>query len=928
MKRMKCLAGYGFLFIVIAFFLGVSLLSFGGNADISCSIEQDSCSSGTDILHIENDTGGFNNAHAQLPGQSGYDYHLCCGATGTTINTSCGVAFLELSAQTNAHVQDPNNDSITPDYSFDACMGNISGTCQIEGGSCSAGYECLLSMASSSGNNYTDAHVGECGHYYLQVCCDMNSPPVMVSSRISPSPLAYTNETLEGFCNATDADGDNVTYYYRWYLDDSLNETGKGSNHTEGLEVNVNNISNETTSNSQNWTLECLASDGVWNSSWLNSSDTEIRNTPPVLVSVTETHDPITGGDNQTITPGGQDDQDQDGLYLYCCNNTEDSCVPSSSNDVCNGGSFQYPYSDMECNFTVSVMDGLLYVRCRTYDGSDYSSNTASTNFTVDSTGPGVYIQNPENKTYYSTSVDLNVTTDENASSCWWNLDRGTNYTMDSYNETSWYDIIDTGGEGTFQVFAYCNDTSGNLGVNSSVFFTVSLFDMRITKILDPSQLIAQESETVNVTLDIKVNKTTNEIPVINITDEIPYDFEYPETGDVRIYFIDYSPYGVIEITGNSTVSVDTVDKAGNENTVLSVNISDISATEAPTNLLINDTIRVTYRMNSSEMEGNGTRYFYTNVSMTDNMSNTIESSLLKDITSSAILLRGYKNIWIPDLGNPQNLSSNILLRSYGGTVSGILMVDYLPQGASISGRNVTYYNHSSGNTVELINGTDYFIGDPSQTTLPDGMYVDLYNYNFSYKYSNWDGNLYNNDSIGITYNITVLGGGQWYLPAIISGYDPEYMKHIRTEMYASTNVPSFDVIIEILTNEVKRGDKVKAMLRILNVGGPRAKVDVFVTYAVKTMKGDLISERSETIAVVEQKEKSLELIIPDEISPGTYIFETFVTYTGREAVSTGTFEVESESPEGGIDQIYVFVIPLIVVILFVVMYVRVMRRR
>ena len=31
----------------------------------------------------------------------------------------------------------------------------------------------------------------------------------------------------------------------------------------------------------------------------------------------------------------------------------------------------------------------------------------------------------------------------------------------------------------------------------------------------------------------------------------------------------------------------------------------------------------------------------------------------------------------------------------------------------------------------------------------------------------------------------------------------------------------------------------------------------------------------------VEQKEKSLELPIPEEISPGTYAFESYVTYTG-----------------------------------------------
>ena len=44
------------------------------------------------------------------------------------------------------------------------------------------------------------------------------SPPVMDSSRISAG-TNRTNETIQGFCNATDADVGNVTYYYKWYND-------------------------------------------------------------------------------------------------------------------------------------------------------------------------------------------------------------------------------------------------------------------------------------------------------------------------------------------------------------------------------------------------------------------------------------------------------------------------------------------------------------------------------------------------------------------------------------------------------------------------------------------------------------------------------------------------------------------------------------
>ena len=45
--------------------------------------------------------------------------------------------------------------------------------------------------------------------------------PVVNSSRISPV-VAYTNDTLLGYCNVTDGDGDNITYKWRWYLNNEL----------------------------------------------------------------------------------------------------------------------------------------------------------------------------------------------------------------------------------------------------------------------------------------------------------------------------------------------------------------------------------------------------------------------------------------------------------------------------------------------------------------------------------------------------------------------------------------------------------------------------------------------------------------------------------------------------------------------------------
>ncbi|MCD4759917.1 LamG domain-containing protein, partial [archaeon] len=53
----------------------------------------------------------------------------------------------------------------------------------------------------------------------------INSAPTTTSSRISPT-IAYSNDTLMGFCNGTDVDLDTLAYHWKWYQDGSLIATG------------------------------------------------------------------------------------------------------------------------------------------------------------------------------------------------------------------------------------------------------------------------------------------------------------------------------------------------------------------------------------------------------------------------------------------------------------------------------------------------------------------------------------------------------------------------------------------------------------------------------------------------------------------------------------------------------------------------------
>ena len=163
------------LFVAFALVL-VALAS----ADLSCTVGT-SCSD-TTILRLENDSGGYQNAHAQLPGYGSYDNYLCCSSSTQTVGISCTAPkssyVLRLSNETNAHVQDAYNDSISIIYNNVSC---ISGTgtnfCTLSETSCPSGYECLASIAGTEGNNYTNAHIADCSYYSLKVCCFLNSLP-------------------------------------------------------------------------------------------------------------------------------------------------------------------------------------------------------------------------------------------------------------------------------------------------------------------------------------------------------------------------------------------------------------------------------------------------------------------------------------------------------------------------------------------------------------------------------------------------------------------------------------------------------------------------------------------------------------------------------------------------------------------------------
>ncbi|MFP4116767.1 MAG: hypothetical protein ACLFTY_02000, partial [Candidatus Aenigmatarchaeota archaeon] len=516
----------------------------------------------------------------------------------------------------------------------------------------------------------------------------------------------------------------------------------------------------------------------------------------------------------------------------------------------------------------------------------------------VDTGAPQVNVESPENRTYGSKDVDLNVSVSEPAESCWWNTDpdedqTSGNETFSGSEETTWNDIIEFGSDGTYGLEVYCNDSAGNVGVNDSVVFTVSTVDISLSKDMRPDSVVVDEATDIDVTTTMDVDQSQNNITDVEILDEVPHDFEAPVEKNITVTKHGYSPYKEKEVTDDAVIEV---TEHGDDNTVINVTLTDLGQKEADY-LQENDSLKLNYTMTSSEMDAGEERLVDTNGTVTDTIDNTKEDSINSTVDVYNVVLRGNKDVWIPDTENPQVASVEVNMTSLGGVSSELMIADYLPNAAEeLDNLTVRYMNSTDGTQTELVNGTDYVLEEDIPVSLQDGDDARLYHYNMTLdSFSNWDGNLYENDTINIRYNVSLIGGGQWKLPTVLSGFDPIHDAHIRTEMHESANIPAFDTSLSLTEHSVSPGESIGGVLRMENIGGRMAKVDVVNTYSVRDEDGEILTQKSETFAVEDRTEEELELMLPEDLEEGMYVFESFVTYTGREAIATDTFRVEIE---------------------------------
>jgi parallel beta-helix repeat protein len=99
------------------------------------------------------------------------------------------------------------------------------------------------------------------------------------------------------------------------------------------------------------------------------------------------------------------------------------------------------------------------------------NTNSATRFWARDTSPPAITISSPLNATYTSYTVYLNVTADEPLSQCVYRIDSGGNSSMSNSSAFNWSAVVSP-GEGAHNLYVFCNDTAGNTGINSSIWFT------------------------------------------------------------------------------------------------------------------------------------------------------------------------------------------------------------------------------------------------------------------------------------------------------------------------------------------------------------------------------------------------------------------------------------------------------------------------
>ena len=122
----------------------------------------------------------------------------------------------------------------------------------------------------------------------------------------------------------------------------------------------------------------------------------------------------------------------------------------------------------------------------------------------VDTTPPEVTINSPLNENYSSSTTSVNATfTINEEGTCWFG--NGTNnFSMDTTNNLTFNSTYSVNSNNSYTIYAYCNDTAGNLNDTESVtFFVVPPIEVGLNVLYPLTNINVTQNEFFNVTLNV-----------------------------------------------------------------------------------------------------------------------------------------------------------------------------------------------------------------------------------------------------------------------------------------------------------------------------------------------------------------------------------------------------------------------------------------
>jgi hypothetical protein len=328
------------------------------------------------------------------------------------------------------------------------------------------------------------------------------------------------------------------------------------------------------------------------------------------------------------------------------------------------------------------------------------SNITSRWNVTVglpDTSAPGISIVSPVNQSYSVTSVDFNVTGNENLSSCLFSLnDLAVNYSMSEWNSTYFNYTNTSMTDGNYTARFSCVDLEGNsnstefvvfqvdtLGPNATLFLPENETYTNITSqnfSVNASDLVGLENATLliyNSTGDL-INETS--VTVSGTEALIGIVFDFLVDGVYTWFYRVYDIAGNLFITGNRTIIIDTTyplidygvgaldDFTNVSYTSIYVNVSVVEINEANiTFILSNESGIVNTSFFDTEVReinwtglDDGLYSYFVSVLDLANQVNSTETRELRVDTSSPDLTLVYPTDVLPYSDNVTNLNYTV----------------------------------------------------------------------------------------------------------------------------------------------------------------------------------------------------------------------------------------------------------------------------